>query len=143
MTEPNPGEPHQNSTAALLRELIEATAAELKIDLRTGRGRTLARAIRDAFEVGKLGPTAANPVKPSATPVVAGDKAGMFASAVHTISAEKIAEHGPEVAITAYLRHAMRELAANGCRPDQGSSFEVVGMLDGTIVVTAEAMVGS
>lgn len=129
---------HPNSSRATLAALIEDIAETLGVDLRTRRGRTLATRMHDAWELGKLSPTAVHQVVPSETPVHAGDKAGMVVSVAHTVSADKIAEHGPEVAMTAYLRQCMRELAANGARPEKSSSYEVVGMLDGTIVVTAE-----
>lgn len=71
---------------------------------------------------------AANPAK----------REGFVLNAVNTIKPEQITEHG-EDALLAWIRQTLRELAANGADPMKDATIQIVGMDDGTVVVTGEA----
>lgn len=94
------------------------------------------------YAAGVRPPIAAQPRTALGQPVDAATRQGMIAQAVHTIAPEKVAEHGEDV-LLAWIRQSLRELAATGADPLRDASVMIVGMDDGTVVVTAEARVGS
>lgn len=132
MTDHAPEKPRDYYT---LRDLIHEVGATTP---------SKSAAIADAlFTAGVRPPVAAAPRTAIGQPADATTRQGMIARAVHPINADTIAEHGVEVSIMAYLQQSIRELAQLGADPAKDSSFMVVGMEDGTVIVTAEARVGS
>ncbi len=94
------------------------------------------------FTAGVRPPIAAAPRTAIGQPADAATRQSMVAQVIHTITPEKIAEHG-EDALLAWIRQSLRECAAAGANPFADASVMIVGMPDGTVVVTAEARVGS
>lgn len=107
----------------------EATAAALS-------------ALRDAYELGAMSKPEPTPAPRTAfgQPANPDQQAGFVARAVHTIPAEKIAEHG-EDALLAFMRQTMRELAQTGADPFRDMTIQVVGMPDGASIVAGEGRV--
>lgn len=139
---------HPESTAATLSAITAAVLADVGIVPRTLKGRKIAGALHDAFELGKISPTARTAVDmtdllgPGALPPATPTTPGLMARVVHTIEPAAFAEHGPELPLLAYLQQSVRELAAHGAQPHRDMTLQVVGMVDGTTVVTGEAQVG-
>ena len=123
-------------TADLNRIITRATRARVSIDD--------TEKIAAAFlAAGYRKPAPIDP-KPSAREAAAAAKTGgvgMIVRAIHTVKADQLAEHG-EVAVMAWIRQSLRELAALGANPMVDATVQLVGMDDGTLVVTAEGLIG-
>lgn len=106
------------------------------------RDRAIA-ALRDAFELGQL---AATPTTPPPTPARTAlglptdpeKRAGLMVQTVHLITADKVAEHGAETVIMAWIQQTLRQIAANGGNPAIDATVSVTGMDDGAITITGE-----
>jgi hypothetical protein len=123
-------------TADLTRIITRATRARVSSD-------DTERIAAAFLAAGYRKPAPTDP-KPSAREVAAAAKTGgvgMIVQAVHTIRADQLDEHG-EDAILAWIKQALRELAAGGANPYLDATVQLVGMNDGTLVVTAEGLIG-
>jgi hypothetical protein len=104
---------------------------------------SLSAEVADAlYTAGVRPPVAAAPRTAIGQPADETTRQGMIARAVHTIPPEKIAEHG-ETVLLAWIQQSIRELAQAGADPFRDVSLMIVGMQDGTVVVTGEARVTS
>lgn len=142
MTEKNPTK--TESLAALADSVI---AVDKPGALDWARG-TIYAALNDAYELGAM--SVPEPPASTATPAEQltafgqaldqTKRAGFVAQVVHTIDPEKIAEHGEDV-LLAWIRQTLRELAQGGADPMKDATVQIVGMEDGTVVVTGEGLV--
>lgn len=127
-----------------LRALTDALVATIKPP--AGSRPAIYSTLRDAYE---LGLTDAKPAEPARPPVDAFGRPAELAlregfqlTAVHTVSPEQIAEHGEEVAVTAYVRKVLLDLDANGARAYSDATVAIVRLdAEGVVVVTGEAPV--
>lgn len=99
-------------------------------------------AIRDAYELGSLSPKTVEEPKPL-TPLglkLGEARAGFVATAVNTFNPTERPEPA-ELQLMAWLQQGFREVAAAGANPLNDAAAQIVGMEDGTVVVTVEATV--
>ncbi len=139
MTEKNPT---KTETLAALVDGYMNTPATDENEART----QLLAALNDAYDLGAM--SVPQPPASTATPAEKltafgqaldrSKREGFVLNVVHTIEPDKVAEHGEDV-LLAWIRQTLRELAANGADPLKDATVQIVGLPDGTVVVTGEA----
>lgn len=124
-------------------EVLDALAARLADMLApTVTLEQVAAVLRDAYDLGAMSTEAPHPPAPSTLvtdTVPPGD--GLAVQTAHVITPDKIAEHGAETIIMAWVLQSLRTIAANGGDPTKDATISIDGMPDGSIVITGEGKV--